>query len=83
VALAGRAWLASAPWREALRVTAAEAQAKPAEYDVTIPKAWGKVVFYGAGNFVLEDKDGILREVDVRGRPPEYPKVKSIVRRGD
>ena len=83
VALAARAWIDAAPWREALRVTAAEAQGRPAEYDITIPKAWGKVVFYGAGNFVLEDKDGLLREVDVRGRPPEYPRLKSIVRRGD
>ena len=85
VALAVRAWLDAAPWSQALRVREAEAQAqgRPAEYDNTIPKAWGKVVFYGGGNFVFEDKDGILREADVRGRPPEYPKLKSIVRRGD
>jgi hypothetical protein len=63
-------------------VTAAEAQGRPAEY-ITIPKAWGKVVFYGGGNFVFEDKDGILREADVRGRPPEYPNLQSIVRRAD
>lgn len=37
----------------------------------------------GGGNFVFEDRDGILREADVRGRPPEYPKLKSIVRRGE
>jgi hypothetical protein len=83
VALAARAWLDLAPWGGALRVTAAEAQGRPAEYDITIPKAWGKVVFYGGGNFVFEDKDGILREADVRGRPPEYPKLKSIVRRAE
>jgi hypothetical protein len=76
--LAGRGALA----RGAARDRSGSA-GKPAEYDITIPKAWGKVLYYGGGNFVLEDKDGVMREVDVRGRPPEYPKVKSIVRRGE
>ena len=57
----------------ALRQAAAET-AQP-KYEFMLPKAWGKIVAYANGNLLLEGPDGTLREVDLRGKPPEYPKV--------
>jgi hypothetical protein len=50
------------------------------KYEVTVPKAWGKFVAFSDGNLLLEAPDGSWRIVDVEGRPPEYPKVKALVR---
>lgn len=79
-ALAAHAWLGPAPLGSAIGVTAVEAQTSAAQYEISLPKAWGKVVAYGSGNLLLEDKDGTLREVDMRGKPPEYPRVKVLAR---
>ena len=38
------------------------------------------MVGYDSGNILLEASDGTLREVDVRGKALEYPRIKSLVR---
>ena len=57
----------------------AETQTGP-PYETVIPKAWGKLVGYNSGNLLIEAADGTLREVDVRGEAPEYPRIKTVVR---
>jgi hypothetical protein len=74
VALAGR------PLVETLRPAPAQAQTTAPKYEVTVPKAWGKMVNFGNNNLLLEDKDGTLRVVDVEGKMPEYPKVKVLIK---
>jgi len=65
-------------WQGQLRPAAVDAQAL-ARYEVSIPKAWGKVVGFSNNNLLLESSDG-LRIIDVEGKEPEYPKVKVQVR---
>jgi len=62
-------------WQGQLRPAAVDAQTL-ARYEVTIPKAWGKLVGFSNNNLLLESSDGLLRIIDVEGRDPEYPKVK-------
>ena len=65
------------PWLSPLALPSAEAQSGVAKYEVMIPKAWGKVIgFSGGGDVLLEDKDGALRQVEMHGKAPEFPKVK-------
>ena len=61
-------------WQGQLRPAAVDAQTL-ARYEVSIPKAWGKVVGFSNNNLLLESGDG-LRIIDVEGKEPEYPKVK-------
>lgn len=68
------------PWLEALRPAPAVAQGSAPKFELEVPKAWGKVIGYSDGNLLLQAADGTLREVDVRGKAPEYPKVKSLVK---
>jgi hypothetical protein len=69
--------LALNPWLSTLALPPAEAQSAVAKYEVAIPKAWGKVLGYsGGGDVLLEDKDGVLRQVEMHGKAPEYPKIK-------
>jgi len=65
-------------WQGQLRPAAVDAQTL-ARYEVSIPKAWGKVVGFSNNNLLLESGDG-LRIIDVEGKEPEYPKVKVQVR---
>lgn len=65
-------------WQGQLRPAAVDAQPL-ARYEVSIPKAWGKVVGFSNNNLLLESSDG-LRIIDVEGKEPEYPKVKVQVR---
>ena len=58
------------------------AQSGP-QHVLVIPKAWGKLINYDSGNLLLEAADGTLREVDVRGKAPEYPRIKSQVTFGN
>ena len=44
-----------------------------------MPKSWGKFIGFSNNNLLLEAADG-WRIVDVEGKPPEYPKVKVLVR---
>jgi hypothetical protein len=79
VALAVRLWW-SPGLGEALGPVPAAAQGTPAKYEVSLPRSWGKLVGFSNNNLLLEAPDQVLRVVDVEGRPPEYPKVKVLVR---
>lgn len=74
VALAAHAWL------ERLTPTRAEAQTTTPKYEIALPKAWGKIVNFSNGNFLMESSDGTMRIVDLEGKSPEYPKVKAQIR---
>jgi hypothetical protein len=74
VALAAQAWL------ERLPPTRAEAQTTAPKYEIALPKAWGKIVNFSNGNFLMESSDGTMRIVDLEGKSPEYPKVKVQIR---
>jgi hypothetical protein len=59
-----------------LRPRDAQAQTVSPKYDASVPKAWGKMVFFSNNNLLLEAPDGTYRVVDLEGKAPEYPKVK-------
>ena len=74
VALAAHAWV------ERLMPRQAEAQTTTPKYEIALPKAWGKIVNFSNGNFLMESSDGTMRIVDLEGKSPEYPKVKAQIR---
>jgi hypothetical protein len=76
-AIAARPWLADV--LEAVRPGPALAQTMAPKYEVAVPRAWGKLVGYSDNNLLLESAEG-LRIVDVEGKPPEYPKIKALIR---
>lgn len=78
--IALRPWLPESGLLEALRPDLAQAQPSGAKYEVSVPKAWGKLVGFSNNNLLLEASDQSLRIVDVEGKAPEYPKVKVHVR---
>ncbi len=81
VLIAARPWLPESPWSDAFRLAPAQAQSMVAKYgEVTIPKAWGKYLSYANGNVTLEGPDRSLRIVDVDGKPPEFPRLKLIIK---
>jgi hypothetical protein len=67
-------------WTGRLPLRAAEAQTPIPRAELTVPRAWGKLLTYSNGNLLLEAPDGSLRVVDVDGRPPEYPKLKALIK---
>jgi hypothetical protein len=75
--------LAARPWVPTLtgaaRPAPAWAQGSTPKYEVSLPKSWGKYIAFSNNNLLLEAADG-LRIVDVEGKPPEYPKVKVMIR---
>jgi hypothetical protein len=75
--------LAARPWLPGLLGAAqpdrAWAQMSTPKYEVVVPKSWGKFIGFSNNNLLLESSDG-MRIVDVEGKPPEYPKVKVLVR---
>jgi len=79
VVIAARPYVSTAIWPGALQVTPAQAQTMAAR-EATIPKAWGKYVSYSGGNLQLEGPDKSIRIVDLDGKPPEYPKLKWIIK---
>ena len=79
VVIAVRPYVPASIWPTALQVEPAQAQTMAAR-EATIPKAWGKLVSYGSGNIYLEGPDKSLRIVDLDGKPPEYPKLKWIIK---
>jgi len=79
VVIAVRPYVPAPLWPTTLQVAPAQAQTMAAR-EATIPKAWGKLVSYGSGNLYLEGSDKSLRIVDLDGKPPEYPKLKWIIK---
>ena len=79
VVIAVRPYVPASIWPTALQVEPAQAQTMAAR-EAKIPKAWGKLVSYGSGNIYLEGPDKSLRIVDLDGKPPEYPKLKWIIK---
>jgi hypothetical protein len=79
IVIAARPYFPSTNWPEVLRVAPAQAQSMAAR-EATIPKAWGKFVSYSGGNLQLEGADKSIRIVDLDGKPPEYPKLKWIIK---
>jgi hypothetical protein len=79
VVIAARPLFSGSDWPEALRLAPAQAQIVGAR-EATIPRAWGKYINYQSGNLLLEGSDKSLRIVDLDGKPPEYPKVKWVIR---
>jgi hypothetical protein len=80
VVLAARPWLPDSGLLPALRPDPVYAQGPAPKYQVTVPKAWGKLVGYSQNNLLLESADQTLRIVDVEGNAPEYPKIKAQIR---
>jgi hypothetical protein len=80
VAVAARPWLTESGWFGPLRPPPAHAEGPVPKYEVTVPKAWGKLVGFSSNNLLLEAPDGTLRIVDVEGKAPEYPRIKSQIR---
>src|SRR5262245_59908030 len=80
--IAARPWLPeSTPLGlDSLRPAPALAQVAVPKYEVTVPKAWGKYLAFSNGNLLLEASDGSWKVVDVDGKPPEYPKIKTLIR---
>jgi hypothetical protein len=70
--------IAVRPWLPDPRL--AHAQIPTAKHEVTVPKAWGKLVGFSNNNLLLEAPDQTLRIVDVEGKAPEYPRLKSLIR---
>jgi hypothetical protein len=58
----------------------AEAQSPTPKFEVSVPRAWGKLITYSNGNLLLEAPDGSLRVVDIDGKAPEYPKIKTLIK---
>jgi len=79
VVIAARPYFPASIWTGALQVAPAQAQTMAAR-EATIPKAWGKYVSYSGGNIQLEGADRSIRIVDLDGKPPEYPKLKWIIK---
>jgi len=63
------------PWLAGLAPTRVEAQTA-AKYEVSLPKAWGKIIGFSNQNLLMESSDGTLRAVDIEGKAPEYPRIK-------
>jgi hypothetical protein len=72
--------LAVHAWLERLTPTTAEAQTTTPKYEVSLPRAWGKIMNFSNGNLLMESSDGTLRIIDLDGKSPEYPKVKVQIR---
>lgn len=70
LAIAGHLWMGQLQPRDAHAQTAAP------KYEMSVPKAWGKVLSFSNNNVLLEAPDGTYRIVDVEGKAPEFPKVK-------
>ena len=79
VVIAARPWFPESGWPDALRMAPAQAQSMQVR-EATIPKAWGKFMTYNSGNLLLEGPDRSLRIVDLDGKPPEFPKMKWIIK---
>lgn len=66
-------------WVSTIGLPRAEAQG--AKYEISLPKAWGKVVGFAGGDVLLEDSDGNLRQVETYGKGSDFPRVKVFSKR--
>jgi hypothetical protein len=78
VIIAVQPWLSKAV--EVVMPATADAQSIGAQYEVTVPRSWGRLVSFSDKRLLLEAPDQSLRIVEVDGRAPEYPKVKVLIR---
>lgn len=69
----------STSWPQVMKISPAEAQTAAAR-EATIPKNWGKFMTYAGGNLFLDRGDRSYAIVDLDGKPPEYPKLKWIIK---
>jgi hypothetical protein len=76
VVIAARPLLPESRLRAWLVPEAALAQTTTAKYEVTVPKARGKLIAFSNNNLLLEAPDQTWRIVDLEGKAPEYPKVR-------
>ena len=58
--------IAVQPWAQ--RVSLSTAEAQEARYQVTIPKAWGKIIGFSNNNLLMEDREGTYRSVDLEAK---------------
>jgi hypothetical protein len=72
--------LAAHAWIDRLTPTPADAATTTPKHEVSLPKAWGKIVNFSNGNLLMESSDGTLRIIDLEGKSPEYPKIKVQIR---
>jgi len=79
VVIAARPFIPESGWLGLLRPEPVLAQGAVPKYEVTVPKAWGKLVGFSSNNLLLEGPDQTLRIVDVEGRAPEFPKIKAVI----
>ena len=80
IAIAARPFVTESGWPELVSLATAQGQLPAGVREATIPKAWGKYVGYQSGNLLLEGSDRSLRIVDLDGKPPEYPKMKWVIK---
>ena len=80
IAIAVHSWPPDSRLPRLVNPGTASAETAVPKYEVTIPKSWGKLVSYSNNNLLLEASDGSLRIVDVEGKPPEYPRMKVLIR---
>jgi hypothetical protein len=74
-AIAVNAWMTSMPL--------SRAEAQGARYEVSVPKAWGKVIgFSGGGDVLMEDSEGTLRQIEMYGdKGKDFPRLKVQAKR--
>jgi len=80
VVIAVQPWLSGSRMLEIARLDPAHAQTTVPKYDLTVPKAWGKLIAFSNNNLLLEAPDHTYRVVDVEGKAPEYPRIKALLR---
>ncbi len=80
VVIAASPWLPETALLDTVRPELAHAQGAVPKYEVTGPKAWGKLVAFSNNNLLLEAPDQTLRIVDVEGKAPEFPEIKALIR---
>ena len=80
VMIAARPWLPGSGMLRVVSPEAALAQGAVPKYEVSLPKEWGKFIAFSNNNLLLEAPDHTWRIVDVDGKPPEYPKIKVLIR---
>lgn len=69
------------PWVAGVAPGRADAQMAEPKYEVSLPRAWGKILGYSNQNVLMEAADGTLRSVDLEGKAPEYPRLKVLIHR--